>query len=185
MDLAKFFEADKFVEWLLTHGIKVALIIIIAFIIGLILKLFVLKFLRKAIRKGLQLARGEKQVDEHREKTIYRVVLSVIKAGLWLVVLITILPEFGVNIGPLLAGLGVAGLALGFGTRSLIQDYISGLFILIEDQFKVGEEVELAGKKGKVKDFNLRRTVVEDGEGVLHYISNSQIKTTSNFSRKS
>lgn len=96
----------------------------------------------------------------------------------------TILLEIGINIGPLLVGLGVVGLALGIGARSLIQDYLSGFFIIFEDQYRVGEEVEIAGIKGKVLDINLRRTLVQNKEKVVYYISNGQLKTVSNFSRK-
>ncbi len=95
-----------------------------------------------------------------------------------------ILPEFNINIAPLLAGLGVAGLALGMGVRDIIQDYIAGIFILMEDQYRVGEEVNIAGIRGKIIEFDLRKTVLKDNGNTAHYISNRQIKTSSNYSRK-
>ena len=98
--------------------------------------------------------------------------------------ILTIFPEIGVNPTPLLAGAGLVGLAIGMGSRNLIQDYLAGLFILLEDQYRVGEEVEILGKKGKVIDLNLRRTIIRDTEGIIHSIPNGQIKVVSNFSRK-
>ena len=95
-----------------------------------------------------------------------------------------ILPEFGINPTPLLAGDGLVGLAIGLGSKNLVQDYLAGLFILLEDQYRIGEEVDIAGKKGTVVEVNLRRTIVRDADGTVHYIPNGQVKTTSNLSRK-
>lgn len=176
---------ESFIEWLLTHGIKVVLILVGAWVLSRVLKPFIFKFLKKFIKKSLSLTRPQAEVDEERFKTISSVVISVARVLIWVVVILTIMPEFGINIAPLLAGLGVAGLALGLGARSLIQDYLSGLFILLEDHYQVSEEVEVAGVKGKVEDFNLRRTVVRGEDNTLHYLPNSQIKKASNFSRKS
>lgn len=175
---------QNFLNWIFSHGVRIIIILVVGFVVSKIAKIFILKFLRKFIIKSLKFANGDKEVDEERERTIARVAVSVVQLAIWIVVILTILPEFGVNIGPLLAGLGVAGLALSFGARSLIQDYLAGIFILLEDHYRVGEKVELLSTKGKIKDFNLRRTVIQDTEGNLHYIPNSQIKKASNFSRK-
>ncbi len=88
------------------------------------------------------------------------------------------------NPTPLLAGAGLIGLAIGMGSKNLVQDYLAGLFILLEDQYRVGEEVDISGKKGEVVDLTLRRTVIKDAEGIIHYIPNGQIKSSSNLSRK-
>lgn len=187
MYLPTLFTLDSALNWLFTSGLKVVLVLLAAWIGLKIFKAVVLKLLTRAIKQGvngLRVKTGRPKVEEERLKTLQKVSLSIAKTVVWLLAVITILPEFGINIGPLLAGLGVAGLALGFGARSLIQDYISGLFILIEDQFRVGEEVLLDGTRGKVKSVNLRRTVLKDTEDVLHYLPNSQIKKASNFSRK-
>jgi len=175
---------EQLILWLLTKGVKILLILIVAFGITQILKIFLGRFLRGLIKKKERLEKAKVKLEEERIHTLERVLVSIIRVIIWTIAIITILPELGVNITPLLTGLGIGGLALGFGAKNLIQDYISGLFILIEDQFRVGEEVEIGGKKGKVIDFNLRRTVLEDKEGVLHFIPNSQIKVATNFSRK-
>lgn len=161
---------DNLINWGLIKGIKIVVILISALIFIFLSKIFIKKIL--------------KNFKKERITTITKVFYSGAKTIIWIITILTLLPEFGVNIGPLLAGVGIVGLALGFGARNLVQDYISGLFILIEDQYRIGEKVEIGGVKGKVKDFNLRRTVIEEESGVLSYIPNSQIKKTSNFSRK-
>ena len=175
---------EVLLTWLLSHGIKIGVILIIAFTITRFVKVFISKFLKNLNNKALKFGKIESKLEEKRLKTLEKISFTFLKTIIWLIALVTILPELGIEITPLLAGLGVGGLALGFGARSLIQDYLSGLFILLEDQYRVGEEVEIAGTKGKVKDFNLRVTTIIDTENTLHYIPNSQIKKASNFSRK-
>ena len=177
---------ENLTVWFFSHGVKVILILVAAFVLTRVSRVFIKKFLKNflKLRNGIKLSQVENiKLEEKKLKTLEKVSFSVSKIIIWLIALVTLLPELGVNIGPLLAGIGIGGLALGFGARSLVQDYISGIFILLEDQYRVGEEVEVAGKKGKVKDFNLRTTVIEDENGVLSFIPNSQIKKASNFSR--
>ncbi|TFB07988.1 mechanosensitive ion channel [Candidatus Atribacteria bacterium MT.SAG.1] len=174
--------------WLLSHGIKIGIILIITSITIRFVKTFISKFLRNLNNKALKFGKGEAKLEEKRLKTLEKVSFAFLKTIIWSVAFMTILPELGIEIAPLLAGLGVGGLALGFGARSLIQDYLSGLFILLEDQYRVGEEIEITGTKGKIRgkieSFNLRITTIRDPENTLHYISNSEIKVISNFARK-
>ena len=175
---------QSLVDWALTHGVKVVLILVAAFIFIRIIKIFIPKVLKKFIQGSARLSGSEESLEQERIDTLSRVVFSINKTIIWLLALLTILPEFGINIAPLLAGLGVGGLALGLGARSIIQDYLAGIFILLEDQYRVGEQIEIAGLKGIVKGFNLRRTVIE-GEGeVLSFVPNGQVKKSSNLSRK-
>jgi small conductance mechanosensitive channel len=99
------------------------------------------------------------------------------------VALFMILSELGIDIGPLLAGAGVIGIAVGFGAQSLIKDLLGGMFILIEDQYNKGDVVKIAGIAGLVEEVNLRRTVLRDLEGIVHSIPNGQITTVSNYTR--
>lgn len=188
MDLQNILSLEKLIEnliaWFLVHGVRVVIILAAAWILIRLSKTFISRLLRKFIRESLKLSNIAVKIAEEREKTLVRVFISVLRVAILVVAMLTILPELGINIGPLLAGIGIGGLALGFGARSLVQDYISGLFALLEDHYRVGEDVGVAGIKGKVKDFDLRRTVIEDAEGNIHYIPNSQIKQAINFSRK-
>ena len=94
-----------------------------------------------------------------------------------------ILGEVGISIAPILAAAGVVGVAVGFGAQSLIKDYFTGFFLLIEDQIRHGEVVEVCGKKGKVEEVTLRHVRLRDFEGCVHFIPNSAITTVSNKSR--
>jgi len=95
-----------------------------------------------------------------------------------------ILSEVGINITPLIAGFGIAGLAVGFGAQSLVRDIIAGLFILLENQYSVGDWVQIAGIGGGVEEINLRRTVLRDFDGTVHTVPNGEIRVASNFTKE-
>ena len=90
---------------------------------------------------------------------------------------------FGFNLGPLLASAGIAGLAIGFGAQTLVHDVLNGFFILLEDQFNIGDSVRIAGVKGVVEGMSLRRTTLRDDDGTVHMVPNSQITIVSNMTR--
>ena len=94
-----------------------------------------------------------------------------------------ILTTVGIDIGPAIAGLGVVGIAVGFGAQSLVRDYLNGCLILIENQFSRGDVVSVAGVTGTVEDFSLRRTTLRDLDGVVHTVPNGEIKVASNRTR--
>jgi small-conductance mechanosensitive channel len=100
-----------------------------------------------------------------------------------LVATLMVLGLFNVDIGPAIAALGIAGLAVGFGAQTLIKDWLSGVFIVAENQFNAGEHVRIAGVEGHVEDFSLRRTVLRDADGTVHHVPNGQIIVASNLSR--
>ena len=87
-----------------------------------------------------------------------------------------ILSELGINITPILASLGIVGLAVGMAAKDIIADFISGVFILLEGQYYIGDEVKIGDIEGKVKEITLRRTILKDKDNMLHFIPNSQIK---------
>jgi len=98
----------------------------------------------------------------------------------WISVILMIISEFGVNIGPLLAGAGVIGLAVGFGAQYIIRDFFTGLFIILENQYRVGDVVCIDTICGTVEDINLRMTVLRDIDGAVHHIPNGEIKIATN-----
>lgn len=104
-------------------------------------------------------------------------VIVVLVAGM------LILGEVGISIAPILATAGVAGVAIGFGAQSLIRDYLSGFFMLIEDQIREGDVVEVAGKAGIVEEMTLRYVRLRDGDGYVHFVPNGEIKLVSNRTR--
>ena len=109
----------------------------------------------------------------------YEVINSVGVAIIIFLAAMQILPLIGLDIKPLLASAGIAGLAIGFGAQTLVKDVINGFFILLEDQYHLGDVVQISGVKGTVEDMSLRRTALRDGDGTLHFIPNSEIKVVS------
>jgi moderate conductance mechanosensitive channel len=97
--------------------------------------------------------------------------------------LIQILGVMQINVGPLLASAGIAGLAIGFGAQTMVKDVINGFFILLENQYDVGDAIKIAGVQGTVENMSLRRTVLRDADGTVHTIPNSEIKIVSNMTR--
>jgi small-conductance mechanosensitive channel len=118
-----------------------------------------------------------------RVATVDALATAVIRGFIVVVAGLMILAKLGIDIGPALAGLGIAGIAVGFGAQSLVRDYFTGALILIENQFAIGDVVTLAGTTGTVEDFSLRRTTVRDLDGVLHTVPNGEIKVASNRTR--
>lgn len=173
---------QKVAPQIIYKGGRILLILLLLMILKKIGNNFIEKgidsFLAKAPKKF------KKKNKLERRKTLERVLTSILNISIIIVGFLTILPELGINITPLLAGAGVVGLAISMGASNLVKDYIAGLFILMEDQYRVGEEVQISGLKGEVKDFNLRRTLLKDEENALHFIPNGQIAKTTNFSRK-
>ena len=119
-----------------------------------------------------------------RARTITRLLQSVAQFTVAVVVLMMVLSELRIDIGPVLAGLGVVGLALGFGTQTLVKDAVSGLFVLVEDQFGVGDVVKAGGVLGRVVKVTLRTTHVRDEEGALHVIPNGSLGVVTNYTRE-
>jgi small conductance mechanosensitive channel len=116
-------------------------------------------------------------------QTLASVINSIASFVVWFLVGMTVLDRVGINLGPLLASAGIAGLAIGFGAQTLVKDFINGFFVLLEDQYNIGDAVRLAGVKGTVEDMSLRRTVLRDDDGTVHIIPNSQVQIVSNMTR--
>src|SRR5205814_2456429 len=112
--------------------------------------------------------------------TVFRYTATVVVV---LVAGMLVLGELGISIAPFLATAGVAGVAIGFGAQSLIKDYFSGFFMLIEDQIRQGDVVEVAGKTGEVEEVTLRYVRLRDAEGVVYYVPNGEIKLVVNRTR--
>ena len=163
--------------WFLSSGIKVIAILIVASFLNRMGRIFTEKIVRETIKDA------KEEAEKKRENTLIQIFGSTISLAIWLMASLTILSEFGVNIAPILAGAGLLGLAIGMGAKDIIGDFISGIFIILEDRYRVGDSVKIAGVEGVVKDINLRRTILKDAEGIEYSIPNGQIKITANKSR--
>jgi len=120
---------------------------------------------------------------ERRVRTLERLSLRVVLIAIALIAALTVLATFDVNIGPAVVGLGVVGLAVGFGAQTLVKDWLAGIFVVLENQYSQGDVVRIAGVEGVVEDFSLRRTVLRDADGTLHSVPNGQIVVASNLTR--
>jgi moderate conductance mechanosensitive channel len=116
-------------------------------------------------------------------QTISTVLNSVANFAVIFTATLMVLSILEMHIEPLLASAGIAGLAIGFGAQTLVHDFINGFFVLLEDQYNIGDTIRIAGVKGVVEDMTLRRTVLRDDDGTVHIIPNSQIQVVSNMTR--
>lgn len=118
-----------------------------------------------------------------RARTVGTVLTSTLNATIWIVALFMLLGELGLNLGPLIASAGVIGVALGLGAQTIVRDVLSGILMLIEDQFGVGDEIEVLDVKGKVEKVGLRIVTVRASDGTLWYLRNGEILKIGNRSQ--
>jgi small-conductance mechanosensitive channel len=157
---------------------RLVVILLLAFILQRIVKLFVARMHHRADR---QVGSSQRAAQLRTMAAIFRATsYSLIGSFTFLYILST---TFNINLTPLLASAGVVGVGIGLGAQSIFKDMLNGIFILVEDQYNVGEVVKIAGLQGTVEDLTLRLTRVRDGDGTLYIIPNSQIATVSNLSR--
>lgn len=120
---------------------------------------------------------------ERRVSTVAQLIVRVLGALIVVAAVLMVLDLFGIDIGPALAGLGIAGIAIGFGAQTLVRDWLAGIFIVLENQYNTGDVVRIAGVEGTVEDFSLRRTTLRDLDGTVHTVPNGQIVVASNMTR--
>jgi len=173
--------ADRVTDWLVTHGLRVVVIVVVVAVVFLIFRGVVPHVVEATVRRQMT-GRPEEETSK-RAKTLVNAVVRTAEVVLALIALLMVLPELSVNIGALLAGVGIAGIAIGFGAQTLVRDTLNGLFILIENQYGIGDIVTVAGVTGRVEEVNLRRTVLRDLDGVVHSVPNSEIRVASNYTR--
>lgn len=164
--------------WFLNHGTPIALILILTWSARRILKIAIRRFEKSLEQKGVVATEREK-----RSKTLSGIISTTISAIIYTVALMMIITECGVEIAPLIAGAGIAGLAIGFGAQSLVKDVISGFFLIMEDQIRVGDVANVAGVGGLVESINLRTTRLRDVEGRVHIIPNGAIVVATNLTK--
>ena len=168
-------------KWLRLHGPELALLTII----GLVLVLAATAALPKIIRKSTTRS-AEGQTEEEVNKrvdTLSGVLVAAFQAVVVAVVIFMMLSEIGLNISPILAGVGVVGIAIGFGAQSLVKDILAGLFIIMENQYRKGDVVRIADTSGLVEDINMRRTLLRDLDGIVHSVPNGEIRVASNLTK--
>ena len=169
-------DAIKSLDWLIEIIADIGMSII-----QIIIASIAIKILITFIRKSLKL---NNKLSDRKRQTISEVLASVTKYTVWFIVICSILTNFGVNVASLIAVAGVGSVAIGFGAQSLVQDIITGMFILFEDQFGVGDIITVDMLTGTVESIGLRSTRIRSADGDLHIIPNGMIKIITNMSKE-
>ncbi len=180
MDIIK--ELLDNISWslVITTSIRITLILVIAWIASKLLKAGLKRFQDKLIINSQE--QGEEAIEsQKRIETIVRLLKQGGLLAIWLTIFLILLREVGVEIGPLIASAGIAGLAIGFGAQNLVRDVISGFFIILENQIRIGDVAIINGTGGLVEAINFRTTVLRDLAGIVHYFPNGSINTLSNM----
>lgn len=178
MDLNIILEFLK--NWAYEDGPEVLTLLIVGLAIYKFIRPVTTKIIRKAVTRDMVLTAAE---EERREETLIKIISGTVKISTVIFIFLMILSEFGVDIAPLIAGAGIIGLALGFGGQYLVRDIITGLFIILENQYRVGDAVTISEISGSVEDITLRSTILRDLDGIVHHIPHGNITTVSNMSK--
>ena len=169
---------NHWVDWAISPALRVLGIFVIALLLNR-----VLRAASRLIIKTTTSQTRHLQLREQQTRTLASIVYSTGSKLVWAVALLTALTEFKINILPAVTFAGLASLALGFGAQTLVRDVIAGFYIVLEDQFVVGDTVQISNYSGRVEHLTLRRTVLRDDRGALVTIANGEIRTLSNLSR--
>lgn len=181
VNLAEIFKTIK--ELLIANGLTLLLILVVLVIIHFVIRIFMSRLSRIIISR-LSKKEAITTEREKRVKTINAIFTRLSFMLLWGIGILIILSELDINIAPILTGLGIFGLALSFGAQTLVKDIISGVFILIENQIRVGDVAVINGTGGLVEEINLRTTILRDVEGTVHVFPNGSINTLSNRTKE-
>ncbi len=172
---------EMIVDWLLEHASRILIILLIGAGLWYGLKRFLPPLVRSVMARP---AEGQsKQEIKKRVNTLVGVFTGAGRIIIIAVIAFMVLSEIDIPIGPILAGFGIVGIAVGFGGQYLIRALIAGVFILLENQYRVGDVARVSGVAGLVEEITLRKTVLRDLDGIVHHVPNGEIKVASNFTR--
>lgn len=166
------------IDWLLSSGLQIVLIIAVAFFGYRIASFTIKKTIKRLITGG-----GSGVEEVRREETLVDVIITALQIVVWIVTMLMILNEIGIEVGPIIAAAGIVGIAVGFGGQYLVRDLITGFFIVFENQYRVGDVVCIGDKCGLVESLNLRLTTLRNLDGTVHYIPNGEVTTASNLTK--
>ena len=171
-------------DWFTGAPLNITVIIILALSIARFGQRWITRFMNRIATADL--IPGPKRSgirQKERAKTTSTVLKSTLNGVIWLIAIFMILAEFGLNLGPLIASAGVIGVALGLGAQTLVRDILSGIFMLVEDQYGVGDKIDVLDVQGVVETVGLRITTVRDGKGTIWYLRNGEILKVGNKSQ--
>ena len=145
---------------------------------------FIVKKIRESATERLQKLKQDDSEGLKRINTIAEITYGIGRIFLWTIFILMLLEKFNINIAPILASAGIVGLAVGFGAQELVRDFISGFFMLLEDQIREGDVAIINGTGGTVEKIELRTTTLRDASGVVHIFQNGKINTLSNMTKE-
>jgi moderate conductance mechanosensitive channel len=188
----------QFADWFISRPLQIALIVLLAWIANVLARRAIRRLVDRLVRERsapawsplshLDRTRAEylhERAERARQRTVTMgaVLRSIASFVIFALALLSCLGELGIELAPLVAGAGIAGIAVGFGAQSLVRDFLAGMFIVIEDQYGVGDTVDLGEAKGTVEKVTLRTTSLRDIEGTLWVVPNGEIKRVANKSQ--
>ncbi len=179
------------VDFLVTAPLRILVIALVAFVLNRLARRTIHRFTTRLVASAGSSGRLKTMLEAGqpdpraagRAATLGDVLRSLSTATIYGLALLTILGELGINLGPLVASAGIAGVALGFGAQSLVKDFLSGVFMLVEDQYGVGDIVDLGPASGIVEEVGLRTTRIRDAHGVVWHVPNGQVNRVGNKSQ--
>jgi small-conductance mechanosensitive channel len=177
-------QTRNILEWLSGAPLRVFIVLVAAWIAQTIGHRAIERAVNKLATADLKPGPGFAKRQAERARTTGSVLTSILKAVVWILAIAMILGEFGFNLGPVIASAGVIGVAVGLGAQTLVRDILSGIFMLIEDQYGVGDEISTLEIEGVVEKVGLRITTIRDKKGVLWYVRNGEILVIGNASQK-
>jgi small-conductance mechanosensitive channel len=165
--------------WSSEHGFRIIFILILGIFAQYVSKFLIVKAVSRLVKSG----RFSHAAEVKRENTLVSVLGGATNIMIWVVTLLILLSEIGIEVGPVLAAAGVVGIAIGFGGQYLIRDIISGVFIIIENQYRTGDVVCFDATCGLVEEITLRMTTLRDLDGTVHHIPHGEVKKVSNLTK--
>jgi small-conductance mechanosensitive channel len=177
-------QTRNILEWLSGSPLRIFTVLVAAWISHSIGHRAIDRAINKLATADLKPGPGFAKRQSERARTTGSVLNSILKAVIWIIALGMILGEFGFNLGPVIASAGVIGVAIGLGAQTLVRDILSGIFMLIEDQYGVGDQIKVLDIEGVVEKVGLRITTIRDKKDVLWYVRNGEILVIGNGSQK-
>ena len=177
-------QTRNILEWLSGAPLRIVIVLVAAWISYSIGHRAIDRAVSKLATADLIPGPGFAKRQAERARTTGSVLNSILKAVVWIIAIGMILGEFGFNLGPVIASAGVIGVAIGLGAQTLVRDILSGIFMLIEDQYGVGDQIKVLEIEGVVEKVGLRLTTIRDKDEVLWYVRNGEILIIGNRSQK-
>jgi len=177
-------QTRNILEWLSGSPLRIVIVLIAAWISYSIGHRAIDRAINKLATADLKPGPGVAKRQAERARTTGSVLNSILKAVIWIIAIGMILGEFGFNLGPVIASAGVIGVAIGLGAQTLVRDILSGIFMLIEDQYGVGDQVKVLEIEGVVEKVGLRITTIRDKDETLWYVRNGEILIIGNRSQQ-